>query len=155
MKKVEEFLIFCDEHLKEMRYIIVTLIIISEIMFNFFHTSDFGYIHATAEENILSTMLTVIIYVSLLKNQKVFTKVQGKRDTTYANLILLAAAIFNFLSNFYCMFIGDISIIIVLLVYIPLFIALVAWLYKIRSLLKKAINIIILNIKLYINLGKK
>lgn len=155
MKKLEKFLSFLDNHLNGMLFVIVALTTISEIMFNFVHTPDFGYNNATTEENLCSTVLTLIIFVTFIKNHKWIIKGLGKRNATYLNLIIFGGVFFDFLSNFYCMFIGDIPMIMVLLIYIPLFILMAVFIYRIKDVLKEAIDIIISNIKLYINLGKK
>ncbi len=155
MKKLDNFLSFLDNHLNGMLFVTVALTTISEIMFNFVHTPVFGYTNATTEENLRSSMLTLCLIIPFITSQKWIIKGLGKRNATYLNLIIFGGVFFDFLSNFYCMFIGDIPMIIVFSIYIPLFILMAVFIYRIKDVLKEAIDIIISNIKLYINLGKK
>lgn len=155
MKIIEKILSFLDNYHKEIFYIIIALTIFSEVMFNFYHTPTFGYTHATTEENLNSTLLTVILFLPIIGFRKYYTDVFKKRDITLFYIILLISAIFQVFTDFYCIFIEDIPMVMFFSFYIPLFIALAIWIYRIRFLFKGAINNIISNIKLYINLHKK
>ncbi len=142
MKTLGKVLSFIDNHHKETFYLILALTVISEILFIFYHTPVFGYANATIEENLKSTLITVMVFMPIIMCHKRYIEVFEKRDITYFYIILLASSVFQIFADFYCIFVGDIPLVIVFLIYIPLFIALIVWLYRIRHLITKALNII-------------
>jgi len=119
---LEKFFLFFDKRQNIFVFISLTITIISEILYIFFHTYEYGYL-STIEDNIPQAVvvpLIMTITIFLVKNSKLI-----KRFATYVYCLFFLTSIIQFLGALNCVFIGDLSPIQVAILAIPLVIGLI------------------------------
>ena len=119
---LEKFFSFVDKHQNIFIFTSLAITIISEILYVFFHTYEYGY-SATIEDNIPQAVfvpLIMIITISLVKNSKLI-----KRFVTYVYCVFFLISIIKFIGALHCVFIGDLSPIQAVILALPLVISLI------------------------------
>lgn len=115
----EKTFCFIDRHQNAVAYSSLIITIISEILYVYFHTYEYGY-SSTISENIPNAVfvpLVIAITIFLIKSSKLV-----KRFASYVYCLFFLISVIKLIGALYCIFIGDLSPIQVIILSVPLII---------------------------------
>ena len=118
----ERILCFADKYQNAIAYSSLIITIISEILYVYFHTYEYGYL-STVSDNIPDAVfvpLAIAITIILIKNSKLV-----KRFATYVYCLFFLISVIKLIGALYCVFVGDLSPIQIIIFSVPLIIGLV------------------------------
>lgn len=131
VKILEKILLYLDKYQKVIIYLALTFTILFEILYVFFHTREYGY-DAEISDNISSAIFTIVMVLLAARLHNIPSEKLDKRVVTLFYVLVFLSSVIQLCGGLYCILVEDISIIAVVILYIPLFILLSVLLYKTR-----------------------
>lgn len=145
----EKIMCFFDEHHKESFYLTIVFTALSSILYTFFHTKEYGY-DSTVLDNLPSAVMDIFLLITISKLNHIGEDKLDKRIATYFYMLVLFTSACMAFSELYIFFIADINPIIAVSLYIPLFVWLIALLYKTRKYYKEFAQKASMDVEAYI-----